>query len=378
MPKQLLVPLRFAWIFAALVAALLALAPLAAAKPLPRDFVGVSSEDVFAGDAAYRDANLAAQSGMGIGLIRQAFDWASIETAPGQYNLGYHDGFVAAAATHGVTILPILFHAPEFRVTRHSGKAACPPQDNASLAAYAQALVRRYGPSGTLWSERPDLPRLPIRSWQIWNEPNLGVYWCNKPSAKQYASMLRTVGAAIKQVDSGAQIVTAGLPDSKLNGAVPLIRFIDQLYRAGAAKYFDSLAINSYARDEGVLGRLLGSVRKRMNANRDRGGQIWITEIGWGDRIPGRSTRLSSGRKARPRGSPPLSPSSVSGSAPSVCVASSTSRGAMARRTRRTSRTCGAYTPACSTSTGSRSPRSMRSGKSSRAFAESGLPADVL
>ena len=268
------------------MAALLALAPLAAAKPLPRDFVGVSSEDVFAGDAAYRDANLAAQSGMGIGLIRQTFDWASIETAPGQYNLGYHDGFVAAAAAHGVTILPILFHAPEFRVARHSGKAACPPQDNASLAAYAQALVRRYGPSGTLWSERPDLPRLPIRSWQIWNEPNLGVYWCNKPSAKQYASMLRTVGAAIKQIDRGAQIVTAGLPDSKLSGAVPLMRFIDQMYRAGAAKYFDSLAINSYARDEVELGRLLGSVRKRMNANRDRRGQIWITEIGWGDRGP--------------------------------------------------------------------------------------------
>ena len=60
------------------------------------------------------------------------------------------------------------------------------------------------------------MPRLPIRSWQIWNEPNLGPYWCGKANAKQYVAMLRAVGTAIKQVDRGAHIVTAGLPDSKL------------------------------------------------------------------------------------------------------------------------------------------------------------------
>ena len=76
--------------------------------------------------------------------------------------------------------------------------------------------MRRYGPNGTLWAERPDVPKLPIRSWQIWNEPNLRLYWCGKPNAKQYVAMLRTVGTAIKQVDRGAHIVTAGLPDSKL------------------------------------------------------------------------------------------------------------------------------------------------------------------
>jgi len=264
----------------------LAMAPAAGAAPIGRDFVGVTAEDVFAGDDAYRARNLEAQSALGIGMLRQTFDWAQIERAPGQYDLSYHDGFVLAAAAHGITILPILFDAPAFHARASSGKAACPPTSNASLAAYAQALVRRYGPGGTLWAERPDIAPLPIRSWQIWNEPNLRVYWCGRPSAKQYVAMLRTVGTAIKQVDHGAQIVTAGLPDSKLSGTVPLRRFIDQMYRAGAAKYFDSLAINSYARDHRELGRLLGSVRKQMNARRDRRGRIWNTEIGWGDHGP--------------------------------------------------------------------------------------------
>ena len=34
--------------------------------------------------------------------------------------------------------------------------------------------------------------------------------------------MLRVVGKAIKSEDSGAKIVTAGLPDSKLKSAMPL------------------------------------------------------------------------------------------------------------------------------------------------------------
>ena len=278
--------LRPALALAAALIAALALAPTAGAAAVPRDFIGISSEDVFAGDAGYRETNLQAQANLGIGLIRQKFDWASIETAPGQYDFRYHDEFVAAAASKGITILPILFHTPDFHVGRRNGSYACAPRDNASLAAFAQALVRRYGPNGTLWAERPGLPRVPIRSWQIWNEPNLFMYWCGKPNARQYVAMLRTVGTAIKQVDRGAQIVTAGLPDSKMRRTVPLKRYVDQMYRAKATKYFDSLAINSYAKDHRHLGRMLSAVRKRMNANRDRKGQIWITEIGWGDRGP--------------------------------------------------------------------------------------------
>jgi hypothetical protein len=279
-------PIRPTLAFMAVVIAALALAPAAGAKPLGRDFIGITAEDVFAGDANYRAQNLQAQSALGIGLLRQTFDWAQIEKAPGQYDLSYHDAYVLAAASHGITILPILFRTPDFHAGRTSEGASCPPSSNAPLGAYAQALVRRYGPDGTLWAERPDVPRLPIRSWQIWNEPNLRVYWCNKPNARQYVAMLRTVGKAIKQVDRRAHVVTAGLPDSKLKGTVPLKSFINQMYRAKAAKYFDSLAINSYAKDHLQLGRMLGSVRKQMNARRDRKGAIWITEVGWGDRGP--------------------------------------------------------------------------------------------
>jgi hypothetical protein len=263
--------------------ACLGLAPSAGAA-LPKGFVGLSSEDVFARGGEYRESNLSRQASVGVQLLRQTFDWSTIETSPGQYDLSYYDAYVAAAAARRIRILPILFNPPSFHLGRRSGRAACPPRSNASFAAFAKALVRRYGSNGTLWRTRPSLPKTPITAWQIWNEPNLRIYWCNSPSARQYVAMLRVVGKAIKRVDRRAEILTAGLPPSKLTGTVPLSRYISQMYRAKARNAFDTLAINSYAVDQRELGRLLASVRKLMNARGDRRGGIWITELGWGDR----------------------------------------------------------------------------------------------
>ena len=274
---------RFCLTLFTVLVACLGLATSAGAA-LPKGFIGLTSEDVFAGDAAYRASNLSRQASVGVRLLRQTFDWSAIETAPGSYNLSHYDAYVAAAADHGMRILPILFNPPGFRLGRRDSRATCPPRSNRSFSAFARALVRRYGSKGTLWRERPNVRKVPITAWQIWNEPNLPMfYWCGKAIARHYVAMLRTVGKAIKKVDRRAEIVTAGLPPSKLSGAVPLTRFLDQMYRAGGKRAFDSLAINSYATDERELGRLLSSIRALMNSHGDRGARIWITEIGWGD-----------------------------------------------------------------------------------------------
>jgi hypothetical protein len=274
---------RSALALAGALIATLALSPLAAAKPLSRDFVGITAEDVFARDANYRTSTLSAQAATGIQAIRQTFDWSTIERWRGSYDLGYHDDYVAQAAAHGIRIVPVLFNPPRFH-RRSRGRATCPPRRMAAFARFANALVRRYGRRGTLWRERRDVPRKPITAWQIWNEPNLGIYWCGRPNAKRYVGMLRRVGRAIKRVDRRAHIITGGLPPSKLKSAVPLGRYIRNMYRAGARRAFDSLAINSYAKNHRDLHRLLRSIRRLMNRRGDRRGSIWITELGWGDR----------------------------------------------------------------------------------------------
>jgi hypothetical protein len=249
------------------------------------DFVGITSDDTFAGEGHYRSASMAQQRSVGVGLLRQVLDWATVETSPGHYDFSVYDGYVREAAAHGIAILPVLHNPPDF-YRRSSARGWCPPPQLSSMADYARAAVRRYGPNGSLWKENPGAPSLPIRSWQIWNEPNLGIYWCNRPNAREYASMLRVVGNAIKSEDAGAEIVTAGMPDSKLKSAMPLDRFLKRLYRAGGKRYFDTLATNGYARNNAELSQLLHRIRRHMNRAGDRRARIWITEIGWGDGGP--------------------------------------------------------------------------------------------
>jgi hypothetical protein len=288
------------------------LAPAAQAR-VPKDFIGITAEDVYAGSSGYRSSNLGSQASLGVGLTRQTFDWSSIERSKGSYDLSYVDNYVAATASRGIEVMPILFNAPRF-YRRSRGTFACPPKSNKPMARFAQVLVRRYGPNGTLWKARPTVRKIPIRSWEVWNEPSLRQYWCGRPKARAYVKMLKAVGRAIKKLDRRAEIVTAGLPNSFQRGAVRLTRFIRQMYRAKAKRYFDILAINSYAKNRRALGKLLRGIRRLMNRARDRRAKIWITEIGWGDRGPrnrfvvgarGQASRISSSiayiRKARRR-----------------------------------------------------------------------------
>ena len=121
---------------------------------VPRGFVGITADDVFAGNDNYRTANLSAMAAIGVQTIRQTFDWSTIERRRGVYDFSYHDAYVAKAAAHGIRVLPVLFNPPAFyRPTR--GRAACAPRKMATFARFAKAVARRYGRRGTLWKRTP-------------------------------------------------------------------------------------------------------------------------------------------------------------------------------------------------------------------------------
>lgn len=279
MPKSMrLLPL-------ALAAALALPAPASAAAPA--DFVGMTSGDVFFGSSSYRSKHLRAMRRAGVGLLRETFDWATIEHRRGEYDFSRYDPYVEATARRGIRILPVLSHAPSFHERAARGRGIAPPKSNAAMGDFAAAVVQRYGPDGTFWTgELEQFRKYAIRSYQVWNEPTLPVYWRPRPNARQYGAMLRHVGGVIHREDPGAEVVTAGLPNSALRGAVPLKRFIAGMYASAGRSAFDTLAVNAYVPDSVALRRLLRTVRKLMNRRGDRRARMWLTELGWADRGP--------------------------------------------------------------------------------------------
>jgi hypothetical protein len=274
-------PLVVRTLLAAAVVFALALPATASALP-PAGFVGMTADDLLGNAGPYRDKALDQQKVAGVQLLRVTFNWEAIEVAPNSFDFSTYDRYVLEAAQRGITFLPVLVNAPDFYSKKPGTRFAYQPRDNADLARLATFMVRRYGPNGTIWQGTPN-PR-PITAWQIWNEPNLKQYWYPRPNAGQYRGMLQTVGAAIKSVDPNAEIVTAGMPDSRLSGAIRLQPYLKALYRGGGTSAFDTVAINSYAVSPKYLGKLMTSTRKYANRVGGRSDKLWISEVGWCDK----------------------------------------------------------------------------------------------
>ena len=180
---------------------------------------------------------------------------------------------MAAAAQRGLAVLPVVQSTPGW-AARRPGDTASPPRDPATFGRFLAALVARYGPQGSLWAERPELPRVPIRDWQVWNEPNITRYWSPQPFAKSYVRLLRAAHAALHAADPGATVVLAGLPNESWKA-------LRSIYRAGGRGHFDAVALHPYTRKPSDVMRLIRYARRVMRKRGDGATPVWVTELSW-------------------------------------------------------------------------------------------------
>jgi hypothetical protein len=259
--------------------------PAAAGAAVPRDFFGVMAN----GPLDQPDVDLAGESAQmraaGVGTERMEISWDLAEPSRGQFELAPYDRKVLAAATAGIDVLALVVRSPSWAALQ-PGKPFSPPKDPATYAAFLKAMVARYGPNGSLWAEHPEVPRRPVRAWQIWNEPNIVNYWSVQPFMRGYARLLSSAYAAVKGADKGATVVMAGLANFSW-------RDLSRLYRKGGRPLrFDVAAVHPFS------GRPSNSV-KIVRLNRDvldRNGAskrpIWLTELTWSS-AKGRKTPIT-------------------------------------------------------------------------------------
>jgi hypothetical protein len=241
-------------------------------RAIPPDFLGLISNEDFNETGALQAKTLAAQRAAGVELIRQDFDYATIEPRPGVFRWAHFDGYMAAMARAGMHVLAILNGADT--VTE------APPRDMARFASFAAAVAARYGPGGSFWHSHPSLRAVPIRSWEIWNEPNFDGYWGGHPSAAGYGAMLRAVAPAIRAVDPQAEIVTAGIANASVGG-INVVTYLDELLALRPRLPFNTLAIHAYSTSSAGVIEGVELVRQILDKAGLESTPIWLTEFGW-------------------------------------------------------------------------------------------------
>jgi hypothetical protein len=260
----------------AAVAALIAvlMLPATAAAELPRDFFGVMANGPFDAPTFPLDAESAAMHAAGVGTERMEIAWDLVEPQKGQYDFSLPDRKLLAAARANIDVLGLIVRTPAW-AAQQPGQPFSPPRDPADYAAFATALVARYGPDGELWRAHPDVTPRPVRDWQIWNEPNIAVYWTEQPFMRGYARLLNSAYAAIKRADPKATVVMAGLANFSWRDLRRLFR------RGGADLRFDVAAVHPFSGRPSNTVKIVALNRQVLDRNGAREKPIWLTELTW-------------------------------------------------------------------------------------------------
>ena len=241
-------------------------------------------------DVAQRDLQLVQE--MGFDWVKQKFSWRDIEgSVKGSYDWYRPDFIVDMAEEAGLNLVIRLDQQPFWSVESLPPEqitANQPPVNYQDFGDFCGAVAERF--------------RGRIAAYQVWNEPNLSREWGERPpDPAQYTELLRVCYEAIKTADPNAIVISAGLAPTGTGPplAMPDIDYLQGMYGAGAAAYFDALGLNApgfsappelsaaAAQDPAYGGgrwfafRHVEDMRAIMVANGDGHKQVAILEMGW-------------------------------------------------------------------------------------------------
>ncbi len=235
---------------------------------------------------------------LGADTIVEFFPWAYAEREAGQINWTGFDRIIQHAHNQGLHVIARMGMVPDW---------ARPEADPDSLSAldggrgqdttlnyleddrfpafarFVAAFAERYAGS--------------VDHIIIWNEPNLTFEWGYRMvSPAGYVELLRQAYQAAKAANPDVIILAAPMaptlePEGSPWGLNDLI-FIRQMYEAGAAPYFDAMAVHTYGftfppesePGEDVLNfRRIELIHDIMAEFDDADKPIFVTETGWND-----------------------------------------------------------------------------------------------
>ena len=240
---------------------------------VPSGFLGVNVNGPLDEQGFDLDGEAATMKGAGVRAWRVEFSWDLIEPQPGQFAWGPYDRKVLAAARQGIDVLGLATRAPMWA---NGGQLDpfVPPKQAVDYGRFFTALVGRYGPDGSLWAENPDVAKRAVRAWEVWNEPNIAVYFRAQPFMAPYARLVRAAQPAIKRADPGATVVLAGMANFSW-------RDLERLLKSQKGLKFDAVAAHPFTGKPSGMIEILRRNRRVLDARGRKKAGLWLTELTW-------------------------------------------------------------------------------------------------
>ena len=220
---------------------------------------------------------------MGAPWIVEFFPWAYYQGSDGDIAWEHPDQVIAHAHAQGLTVIARLGLTPDWARPPDTPLTYLDEDAYDDFAAFAAAFAERY--------------RDQVGYLIIGNEPNLSYEWGYRSTTPaDYVELLREVYPAVKAANPEMQILAGALAPTLEPEGSPWglndLAYLNGMYEAGAADYFDGLAVHAYGLtfpalsdpDPGILNfRRVELVRQIMVEQGDEETAIYITETGWND-----------------------------------------------------------------------------------------------
>lgn len=271
-------------------------------------------------EPAKRELAVQMASEAGFDWLRQEFVWEDIEIhGRGDFEDRRHEPYRSAwekydhivdlAEMYEMEMIVRISNPPAWtRIMTDTIGSYAPPDDFLDYANFVGTVVDRY--------------KGRIKYYQLWNEPNIYPEWGNYPiDPENYTNLLKDGAIAARAADpnvviiAGAMAATINLQpymqEAESNSLSDLL-FLQRMYDAGAADYFDIVAVQGYGlysgpTDARMHPRVINIsrhkfIRDLMVQNGDADKPIWIAEMNWNvapEGIDGRYGRVTLEQQAR-------------------------------------------------------------------------------
>lgn len=220
---------------------------------------------------------------MGASWIVEFFPWAYYQAEDGLIAWEHPDLVVGHAKANGLKVIARLGYTPEWARPEDTPLTYLDRDSYDEFAAFAAAFAARY--RGT------------VDYLIIGNEPNLSFEWGYRiTTPEDYVDLLRVVYPAVKAANPDITILAGALaPTLEPEGspwATNDLVYLQGMYEAGAADYFDGLAVHAYGLTfpadaepgEDILNfRRIELLRAIMAEFGDEATPMYVTEAGWND-----------------------------------------------------------------------------------------------